>query len=161
MRVLHRYIGFFLAGIMAVYALSGFVLIFRDTKYFKQEKLVVKKVQPNTSADELGKMIRVRDLKFTKAEGDVQYFKEGTYNSKTGDVSYTTVELPRLLNKLTRLHMASTKDRFYWLNIFFAASLFFFVVSSFWMFRPKTSIFKKGMYFTVAGIILTLILLYL
>ena len=30
MRIFHRYLGFFLAGIMAVYALSGIVLIFRD-----------------------------------------------------------------------------------------------------------------------------------
>jgi hypothetical protein len=29
------------------------------------------------------------------------------------------------------------------------------------MFLPSTSIFKKGMYFTIAGIILTLILLFI
>lgn len=33
MRVYHRYLGFFLAGIMAVYAISGVVLIFRDTDF--------------------------------------------------------------------------------------------------------------------------------
>ena len=38
MRIIHRYLGFFLAGIMAVYALSGIVLIFRDTNIFKKEK---------------------------------------------------------------------------------------------------------------------------
>ena len=31
MRVYHRYLGFFLAGIMAVYATSRMVLIFRNT----------------------------------------------------------------------------------------------------------------------------------
>ena len=40
MRVLHRYLGFFLAGIMAVYALSGIVLIFRDTDFLKSEQTV-------------------------------------------------------------------------------------------------------------------------
>ena len=37
MRILHRYVGFFLAGIMSVYALSGIVLIFRDGDTFKSE----------------------------------------------------------------------------------------------------------------------------
>ena len=35
MRIYHRYLGFFLAGIMAVYAISGIVLIFRDTDFLK------------------------------------------------------------------------------------------------------------------------------
>ncbi|MGB5405007.1 hypothetical protein [Robiginitalea sp.] len=30
-RVIHRYLGYFLAGIMAMYALSGIVMIFRET----------------------------------------------------------------------------------------------------------------------------------
>ena len=37
-RVWHRYLGFFLAGIMAVYAVSGVVMIFRNTDFLKQEK---------------------------------------------------------------------------------------------------------------------------
>jgi uncharacterized iron-regulated membrane protein len=40
MRIIHRYLGFFLSGIMAVYALSGIVLIFRDTDFLKQEKII-------------------------------------------------------------------------------------------------------------------------
>ena len=34
-RILHRYLGYFLAGIMMVYALSGITLIFRKTDTFK------------------------------------------------------------------------------------------------------------------------------
>lgn len=160
MRIFHRYIGFFLAGIMVVYALSGFVLIFRDTNFLKQEKQIEKQISANMQADELGKMIKIRDLKFTRTEGDIQFFDYGTYNSKTGNVNYTAKELPFILSKLTQLHKASTKEPLYFLNIFFAVSLLFFVVSSFWMFRPKTQIFRKGLYFTAAGIVLTLILLY-
>jgi hypothetical protein len=33
------------------------------------------------------------------------------------------------------------------------------VLSSFWMYLPKTTIFKKGLYFTLAGIVLTILLL--
>ena len=32
MRITHRYLGYFAAGIMAVYALSGVLLIYRDAQ---------------------------------------------------------------------------------------------------------------------------------
>jgi len=159
MRIYHRYLGFFLAGIMAVYSLSGIVLIFRDTNFLKQEKIVQQQLQPGLSADSVGKAIRMRDLKFTSVNGDVQSFKDGTYNTATGAVSYTTRSLPKFIEKLTHLHKASTKDPLFYLNVFFGVSLFFFVLSSFWMFMPKTSIFKKGLYFTLAGVALVVLML--
>ena len=36
----------------------------------------------------------------------------------------------------------------------------FFVVSAFWMYMPSSGIFKKGMYFVAAGILLTLLMLW-
>jgi hypothetical protein len=159
MRVIHRYLGFFLAGIMAVYALSGLVLIFRDTDFLKQEKEIVKTIKTNANPEEIGKMLRMRGLKPEKTEGDVVIFKNGTYNKATGEAKFKVKELPTLLDKMTHLHKANTKDPLYFFNIFFGLSLLFFVISAFWMFMPSTSIFKKGLYFTLAGIVLTLILL--
>ncbi len=160
MRIIHRYLGFFLAGIMAVYSLSGIVLIFRDTDFLKNEKQIVKELKPGLEAKELGQEVRNRELKVTKTEGDLVYFNNGTYNKATGHTEYKVKELPFVINKLTGLHKAKTGDPLYFLNIFFGVSLFFFVISSFWMFMPKTSIFKKGIAFTIAGIVLTLVLLF-
>ena len=161
MRVYHRYLGYFLAGIMAVYALSGIVLIFRDTNFLKNDKQNEKHLKPNLTSEELGKELRMKDLKIDKEEGDLLSFKQGTYNKTTGVAKYTSKELPAFVAKLTKLHKSSTKDPLFYLNVFFAISLLFFVLSSFWMFLPKTTIFKKGLYFTLAGIILTIILLIL
>jgi hypothetical protein len=161
MRIYHRYLGFFLAGIMAMYAISGIILIFRDTNFLKKEKIVQEQLKPGLSVADLGKAIRNRDLKIDSASGATQLFKGGSYNSETGAVTYTTKKLPPFVEKLTHLHKASTKDPLYYLNIFFAVSLLFFVISSFWMFMPKTTIFKKGLYFTLAGVILVLVLLFL
>ena len=161
MRIYHRYLGFFLAGIMAVYAISGTILIFRDTNFLKSDKIVNEQLKPGLKTDELGKAVRMRDLKIDSVSGNLQLFKGGNYNTETGAVTYTIKTLPPLVEKLTHLHKASTKDPLFWLNVFFAASLLFFVISSFWMFMPKTSIFKKGLYFTLAGIALTLIMLFL
>jgi hypothetical protein len=160
MRIYHRYLGFFLAGIMAVYAISGIILIFRDTDFLKQTKRVEKQLQPGLTADALGKAIKIRELKIESVNGDMQTFKSGTYNTVTGAVSYTTKTLPRLIEKLNHLHKADTRHPLFYLNIFFGVSLLFFVISSFWMFMPKTTIFKKGLYFTLAGIVLTVILLW-
>ena len=161
MRVYHRYLGYFLAGIMAVYALSGIVLIFRDTNFLKNDKQNEKQLKPNLTSEELGKELRMKDLKIDKEEGDLLSFKQGTYNKTTGVAKYTSKELPAFVAKLTKLHKSSTKDPLFYLNVFFAISLLFFVLSSFWMFLPKTTIFKKGLYFTLAGLILTIILLIL
>gem|GEM_PF-5564251 len=40
-------------------------------------------------------------------------------------------------------------------------SLLFFVVSSFWMFLPNTTVFKKGLYLTLSDVVLTLILIFI
>jgi uncharacterized iron-regulated membrane protein len=134
MRIWHRYLGYFLAGIMAIYALSGIVMIFRDTNFLKQQKQVTKQVKPNAEPDELGRLLDIRPFKIQKQEGNIIYF--------------------------TELHKARSGQPLFFLNVFFGVSLLFFVISAFWMFLPKTTIFKKGLYFTLAGVILTLVLIF-
>jgi hypothetical protein len=122
--------------------------------FLKQTKQVQQQLQPGLTADALSKAIRSSDLKIETVNGDVQSFKNGTYNNATGAVSHTTTQLPKMVEKLTHLHKASAKDPLFYLNIFFGVSLLFFVISSFWMCMPKTGIFKKGLYFTLAGVVL-------
>jgi uncharacterized iron-regulated membrane protein len=160
MRIYHRYLGFFLAGIMTVYALSGIVLIFRDTDNFKIARKVDITVPPNLTEKELKKTLDLSKLEVAKEESGIYYFKEGTYDLATGKAIYTVMELPYVLDKMTHLHKAKSAEPLYILNIFFGLSLLFFVVSSFWMFIPSTSVFRKGMLFVAAGVVLTLVLLF-
>ncbi|MNJ84670.1 hypothetical protein D3C87_21280 [compost metagenome] len=160
MRVIHRYLGFFLAGIMAVYAISGIVLIFRDTDFLKTKKTVEVKVAPQVKNELLGKELGIRKYQFDREEGKMVYFKNGDYNKETGVAHITTKELPYILDKMTHLHKATTDDPLYWLNIFFGVSLLFFVISAFWMYLPKTKVFKTGLLYSLGGLVLTLILLF-
>jgi len=159
LRMYHRYLGYFLAGIMAVYAISGFTMIFRETDFLKSDKQIEKQLRPNIKTEDLGRELRMRDLKVVKEDGDIVSFEQGTYNRSTGMAKYTSKEWPFFIEKLTRLHKADTNSPLFFLNVFFALSLLFFVVSAFWMFLPKTTIFKKGLYFTLAGVVLTIILI--
>lgn len=161
MRVYHRYLGFFLAGIMAVYAISGITLIFRDTNFLKSEKQIEKQLKPNLNAEQLGRELRIRDFNVEREDGDIIRFKQGNYNKASGVANYSAMELAPFMDKLQHLHKANSKSPLFFLNVFFGLSLFFFVLSSFWMFLPGTSVFKKGLYFALGGMVLTIILIFL
>ena len=159
-RVVHRYLGFFLAGIMIVYAISGIVLTFRNTDYLKKEIHLEKILKPNIAVDDLGSALQKGRFSVDKVEGDLMYFEGGSYNKKTGVAMYTEKKLPILLEKMNNIHKMHSGHPLFWLGIFFGISLLFFAISAFWMFKPTTSIFKKGMYFTAGGIALTLVMLF-
>lgn len=159
-RILHRYLGFFLAGVMAIYAISGVIMIFRETNFLKKETVETRQLEANLTAGELSPKLRMA-VKVDKTEGNVLYFKDGNYNKATGVATVTKMKLPFVLEKMERLHKATTNSPLYFFNIFFGLSLLFFVLSAFWMFLPSMPIFKKGMYYAIGGGILTLIMLFL
>ena len=158
-RIIHRYLGYFLSGIMFVYALSGMIMIFRPTNFLKNEVIVERKLESGLTESELSPKLRMK-IQVDKKEGDVLFFKQGNYNQETGVATVKRMELPYVIQKMEHLHKASTNSPLYFLNIFFGCSLLFFVLSAFWMYTPKMPIFKKGMYFATAGILLTVILLF-
>lgn len=160
MRIIHRYLGFFLAGIMAIYSISGILMIFRNTDFLKHTEKIEKTIEPNLKPEQLGPELKMR-VNVEKEENGIMYFKGGQYNTQTGELKAEKKELPFVLGKMEKLHKATSNEPLFFLNVFFGVSLFFFVISSFWMFMPSTKIFKKGLYFTLGGIILTLLMLFI
>lgn len=161
MRIVHRYLGYLMAGIIAVYAISGVILIYRDTDFLKKENHYIKNLDKNLTEKQLGEETKIKNLEITKTENGILYFKEGTYNSLTGETNYTKKELPFVWDKMTKLHKAKSEQALSPLNTFFGICLLFFVISSFWMFPPKSKIFKRGMIFTAIGIVIALLLTFL
>ncbi|MGA9269408.1 MAG: hypothetical protein WBV45_02215, partial [Lutimonas sp.] len=119
-----------------------------------------RQLEANLTVGELSPKLRMA-VKVDKTEGDILYFKDGNYNKATGVATVTKMKLPFVLEKMERLHKATTNSPLYFFNIFFGLSLLFFVLSAFWMFLPSMPIFKKGMYYAIGGGILTLIMLFL
>ena len=161
MRVWHRYLGFYLAGIMAVYAISGSVLIFRKTDAFKQLEVTTKQLESNLSAQGVEAALKLKKFVVVEETDTKISFEGGVYNKQTGLVEQEKMAYPFVLDKLVTLHKATTNSPVYWLNIMFGASLLFFVISSFWMFLPHTDVFRKGIYFSLAGLVMTIIILFL
>jgi uncharacterized iron-regulated membrane protein len=71
MRVYHRYLGFFLAGIMSIYSISGVVLIFRETNFLKSERIVERVLEPNLKPKKLGEILRLLEFSIEKESNDV------------------------------------------------------------------------------------------
>lgn len=143
---------------MIIYAISGITLVFRATDAFKSAVTRQIEVDPNISIEELGRELRIRNFQATENENLVE-FEAGSLDRATGIATVTSMELPAWLDKITHLHKATTNDPLYYFNIFFGVSLFFFSISAFFMFLPKTPIYRKGIYFTLGGIVLTIIML--
>ena len=159
MRWLHNKVGFFLVGLVIIYALSGIVQTYRDTNFLKHDVAHEQKLQPNLPDTALATALKLRNLKVTKIEGNILHFKEGTYNTQTGIANYTTRELYSWITPFTSLHKTASKSVRHYFTIVFAVALLFMSISAFWMFKPGTKPFSSGVMLTVAGIIGAILLL--
>lgn len=161
MRMLHRDIGFLVIGLTIIYSISGIVLIYRNTDFLKSEKRIEKQLSPNLNESQLCGILHVRSLVIEKIEGDVIYFQNGTYNRTTGIVNYSDKALPSFLERFNSLHKKSSGNITFLFSTIFGVSLLFLAISSFWMFKPSTKMFRRGMVFTGLGLLLAILLLFL
>jgi hypothetical protein len=161
MRFLHNKIGFFIAGLVIIYGLSGIVQTYRDTSFLKHDVLHERQLPAGLNEAQLGGNLKLRDFKVVKTEGSNLYFKEGEYNVTTGKAVYTTKELYAWITPFTELHKTASKSLAHYFTIIFGVAMLFMSISAFWMFKPGTKLFSSGVYLTIAGIIASVILMLL
>lgn len=150
-RKYHRILGFFLAGIMGVYALSGTLLIFRPTDFLKYPTTEIRQLAPEMKGAELSSKLRLRGFAIKSETDDVVIFNSGQYDKNTGETVVNKMDYPAPLAKMVELHKSTNKSPLFFLNIFFGMSLLFFVISSFFMFMPKVKNFKQGLKISLGG----------
>lgn len=160
MRYLHNKTGFFIVGLVIIYALSGLLQTYRDTDLLKHDVVHEQKLSPGLTEAQLGTSLRLRNLKVDKTDGAVLYFKEGTYNTETGQAKYATKEWYSWLVPFTELHKTASKSTAHYFTTLFGMALLFMSVSAFWMFKPGTKLFSSGVYLTIAGVVAALLLLF-
>ena len=149
-RKYHRWLGFFLAGIMGVYAISGILLIFRPTDILKYDQVQTKKLDANLSGEELLPLLKMRGSKVTSENAEEIVLNVGKYDKATGEATVSKKDYPIVLAKMVKLHKATNNSPLFWLNISFGLGLLFFVISAFLMFIPKLPMYKNGL--KIAGI---------
>lgn len=150
-RKYHRWLGFFLAGIMSVYAVSGILLIFRKTDFMKFPQQEEHQLKKGLGEEALVKQLGLKNIKVESQQGDLILFADGQYNKSTGAAVINKVDYPMPLAKLVKLHKATHKSPLFFLNISFGIALLFFVISAFLMFMPKLPLFKNGIKIAIAG----------
>jgi len=158
-RALHRDLGFFAAGLIVIYSLSGILLIYRDTNLMKADIQVEKKLSPGMEDSKIGEALRIREFAVTKTEGETIYFKDGSYDKTTGIALYTVKEIRFPFNKFINLHKVVSKNPLHWFNVLFGVLLLFMAISSFWMFKKGTKYFRRGLFLAGGGIVFVVILL--
>ena len=79
--------------------------------------------------------------------------RNGKYDRQSGAVSYTEQRLPAALEKLTQLHKSSSRDAIHWFVVLYGVLLTFLAVSSFWMFKPSTRQFRRGLVLAAGGVV--------
>ena len=146
-RLIHRYLGFYLVGVMAVYAISGTIMIFRKTDTFKKVTEVETQIKPQLSEKSLGKVLKIKNLEITKTQGDLVFFKEGQYNLKTGDVAYLKKELPLIIEKCKNFTKQLPRALYIGLTLFLVVHYSFLLFLPSGCFYPKLPSLKKGFTF--------------
>lgn len=161
MRSLHRDIGFFVIGLTIIYCISGIMLIYRDTGFLKQVRLIERQLPLNTNEHKLGRILHIRDFKVLKQDNEIVYFQNGTYNKTTGIAKYSAETLPIILEKFNKLHKLPSKKITHLFSLIYCILLLFLAVSSLFIYKPKTRLFHRGINITIAGFICAIILLFI
>lgn len=158
-RILHRDIGYFVIGLTIIYCISGITLTYRDTNFLRSEMEIKKTVALGLPAAQLARVLHLRDIKIVSEDEKEVQFMDGVYDKETGVAVYLSNELPLLLRAFNGLHVASTKDSRHWFGVMYGILLLFLALSSFWMYRPGSKLFRRGIVLAVGGMVVSVLLL--
>ena len=161
MRSLHRDLGFFIVGLIIIVSLSGLVQIYRDTDFLKEEAQIERILRPGLTIDQVRESLRIKDFKVLRAEGDIVYFQNGTYNSASGHVKYTVKNVAYPFNKFIDFHKSSSKKLSHWFTTIFGVLLLFMAISAFCKLTRGSRVYKQGIVLVTAGILLALLFVFL
>ncbi len=159
MRSLHRDIGFLTIGLTLVYALSGVILIYRNTSFLRYEKRTEKVIEANLPVEQLGAKLRMHRFKVTSQKGDTIFFNGGHYIPATGEAVVVRKTYPETVMKLIRLHMMSGRNQFAIVGGIYGILLTFLAISGLFMYKFKSRNGRRGIVLTLLGVIFSVILL--
>lgn len=172
-RVIHRDVGYFLFGMTIIYSISGIALNHINDFDPSYEK-VLKKITIDTSKYDLSKdsdIMNIVDVfnekdnykkHKTRNDGMVKvYLNKGSIAIKpSGEVNYEKFKRRPILHATNYLHY--NPGRWWkWFSDAFAVALILLAVTGIFLVKGRHSISKIGLIYTVLGIVIPLLFLYL
>ncbi len=161
MRSLHRCLGYFVAGLMLIYAITGVLMVYRDTDVLKHEVTVEKQIKPGLSGDEVGGALKQKNFKIVSENANVVTFENGTYEKATGKAVYSDKVYYAPLNKMAQYHKIVSTKGVHWVGVVAGVGLLLLVVTSFFMFSPSSKQFKNGMIYAIVGLLVAVLAVFL
>ncbi len=158
MRIFHRDIGFFVIGLTVIYCISGVMLTYRDSDFLRSETIIEKSLTPSLTSKQLFEELRERKLKVLEENEKEILFTNGSYNKDSGFTSYVKNEIPSVLKALNKLHITPSKEPKHLFTILYATALLFLAISSFWMYKPESKLFKRGVLTSILGAFVSILL---
>lgn len=156
MRVLHRDIGFLTIGLTIVYALSGMLLIYRNTDFMKVNKTEEMQLEAGLKGGNLAPKLRIRSFNVEREEGSKIFFKEGVYDAETGMATVTRKVYPFPLDKLVNLHKVTGVNKISVVALIYGFMLTFLAVSSLFMFKFGSKKSRRGMVIIAVSVVMTI-----
>jgi len=159
-RCLHRDIGFLVLGLTLAYALSGVVLVYRETGFLKSVEHVERSLPSGLAPETLAKILHLRRVEVTGSDGGVIAFRDGMgvsggrYDSITGDVSYEAMQYPSFVDRLIRIHKLASSKAMSAVSVAYGVLLSFLAVSSLFMYGKRHSGFRRGLTLSGVGLLL-------
>jgi len=161
MRSLHRDIGYFVVGLTVIFALSGILLVFRDTGFLQYPTLVKQDLATEMSAEAVQSALKLKRTKVVAGDDTTYRIVSGNeeiglYDLVSGRAEYTTYTYPSLINKLNVLHKTTSASSHAFLAIIYGVLLLFLALSPLCFHRPGSRMFRRSLTYLGGGLIFAL-----
>lgn len=155
-RLLHRYLGALVLGLTLVYVLSGVVLIFRDKGVMTYVELESVQLEPGLRAEALPAKLKLKRFQLVDSSDSNIQFRGGNYHPKTGLATLERKRYPTWLDKMSKLHKANSSKGISIFALLYGACLAVLALSSLFIYKPGTKLFKRYTLTVGGGVVLAI-----
>ena len=165
LRILHRDLGYFVTGMLLIYAISGIALNHRkdwnpDYRVISKVIQVERSEKHHFSEEEIKLILNQFDeppiykKHFTSKQDVVKVFVEGgmvIYEPESGVAELELLLKRPIFYHINKLHMAATSKAWIWVSDFLSILLIFVGISGLFLLKGKKGLWGRGLWLMALG----------
>lgn len=173
LRILHRDFGYFITGMLLIYAISGIAINHRkdwNPDYYAVSETIDLPTQAwsEISEAEVQQILKKFEVQpvykkhiFSQQELVKVFVENGmvVYDPLAGKAELELLMRRPVLYHINKLHMAATTKAWVWISDILSVILIFVAISGLFLLKGKHSITRRGLWLTLAGFIIPLFFL--